>query len=53
FNNRTKEELEVMFWYSDDLRIAYLLKEEFNDKVLKMQKFKGGKNRIKKMDTVS
>ncbi|ABY95038.1 transposase, IS204/IS1001/IS1096/IS1165 family protein [Thermoanaerobacter pseudethanolicus ATCC 33223] len=26
-----KEELEVMFWYSDDLRIAYLLKEEFNE----------------------
>ncbi|EGD49897.1 hypothetical protein TheetDRAFT_3293, partial [Thermoanaerobacter ethanolicus JW 200] len=43
----TKEELEVMFWYSDDLRIAYLLKEEFNDKVLKCKNSKEAKIELK------
>ncbi len=43
-----KEELEVMFWYSDDLRIAYLLKEEFNDKVLKCKNSKEAKIELKR-----
>ncbi|AIS52762.1 transposase for insertion sequence element IS1001 [Thermoanaerobacter kivui] len=43
-----KEELEVMFWYSDDLRIAYLLKEEFNDKVLKCKNSKDAKIELKR-----
>ncbi|AEM78225.1 ISL3 family transposase [Thermoanaerobacter wiegelii] len=43
-----KEELEVMFWCSDDLRIAYLLKEEFNDKVLKCKNSKEAKIELKR-----
>jgi transposase len=50
YNTLTKEqreELEVMFWYSDDLRMAYLLKERF-DKVLKCQTSEEAKRELKR-----
>ncbi|WP_235619568.1 transposase [Caldanaerobacter subterraneus] len=51
---KQKEKVEVMFWYSDDLKMAYQLKEQF-DKVLKNQsseetkiELKNGYNQPKK-----
>jgi len=48
-----KEKLEITFWYSADLRMAHFLKEELSNRVLKCKKFKGSKNRTKKMDAVN
>ena len=43
-----KEKLEIMFWYSDDLRMAHFLKEEFSNRVLKCKNSKEAKIELKR-----
>jgi hypothetical protein len=48
-----KEKLEIMFWYSDELRIAYLLKEQFDRSSSKEAKreLKNGYSSPKKVES--